>query len=212
LERLTWALRKRVDFFEALGEDQRSILLRGGIPPERIAIKRDSAPVSVTGREQPAARPASLAGRKILLYSGNYGVAHEVETVIEGLARHSREGNARFGLWLNATGQNADLVERRLMELGVPVARTPPVPVDQLPNLLAAADAHLITLRPEFSGIVLPSKVYACILSTRPIIFVGPQSSDVHLLCSRARQRYVQVTPGDSAAFATALDDLGVAA
>lgn len=211
LERLTWALRKRVDFFEALGEDQRSILLRGGIPPERIAIKRDSAPVLVTGREQPAAKPASLAGRKVLLYSGNYGVAHEVETVVEGLARHYSDGNARFGLWLNATGQNADLVEHRLKELGVPVARTPPVPVDQLPNLLAAADAHLITLRPEFSGIVLPSKVYACILSTRPIIFVGPQSSDVHLLCSRASQRYVQVTSGDSAALAKALDDLGIA-
>ena len=50
-----------------------------------------------------------------------------------------------------------------------------------------AADAHLVTLRPQFSGIVLPSKIYACLATRRPIVFVGPQSSDVHLLCLKAR-------------------------
>lgn len=208
LERFTWFLRKRVDLFEVLAEDQRALLLRGGIAPEKIVIKRDTAPVSITGTETPAARPPVLAGRKVLLYSGNYGVAHEVETVAQGLARHHRHGSGRFGLWLNATGQNADLLERHLRELGVPVARTPPVDLKDFAALLAAADAHLIALRAEFSGIVFPSKVYACILSRRPIVFVGPTSSDVHLLCMRAQQPYIQVTPGDGAGFAQALEQL----
>jgi hypothetical protein len=144
----------------------------------------------------------------VLLYSGNYGVAHELETVAQGLARHHQMGADRFGLWLNATGNNADILEHRLRDIGAPVARTPPVALDDFAALLAAADAHLIALRPEFSGIVFPSKVYACILSNRPIVFVGPQSSDAHLLCSRAPQRYIQVMPGDFAGFAKALDEL----
>ena len=208
LERATWFLRRRVDRFEVLGQDQRDLLGRGGIPDDRITVARDSAPVTITGDEQPAPTPAGLSGRKILLYSGNYGVAHDVETVVGGLLEHHRTGNGRFGLWLNATGRNADLVEQRLKALNVPVARTAPVPLAELPALLAAADAHLIALRSEFSGIVLPSKVYGCIQSKRPILFVGPTSSDVHLLCTQAGIRYAQVTPGDRAGFARALEKL----
>jgi hypothetical protein len=208
VERFTWFLRKKVDLFEVLGKDQRALLLRGGSPQERLLVKRDTAPVTITGRETPAPRPPGLHDRKILLYSGNYGVAHEVETVTQGLARHHQVGTGQFGLWLNATGRNADILERRLLEQSVPFARREPVNLKDLPALLAAADAHLITLRSEFAGIVFPSKVYACILSGRPIIFVGPKSSDVHLLCTQAQQRYIHVTPGDVIGFAQALEEL----
>jgi hypothetical protein len=82
-----------------------------------------------------------------------------------------------------------------------------PAPLEQLPSILAAADAHLITLRSEFAGIVLPSKVYSCIASGRPVLFVGPKESDVHLLCSCAPDLiYEQVDPGDADGFAAALE------
>jgi hypothetical protein len=84
-------------------------------------------------------------------------------------------GTRQFALWLNATGENADILERRLLEQRVPVARTAPVDLKDFPALLVAADAHLITLRSEFAGIVFPSKVYACILSGRPIYFCWPE-------------------------------------
>ena len=208
VERFTWFLRKRVDLLEVLGEDQQALLLRGGIPEDRIIVKRYTAPIPITGREKPVPKPPSLRDGKVLLYSGNYGVAHEVETVVKGLASHHHEGSGVFALWLNATGQNADLLERRLQNLGILVARTAPVALNDLPALLAAADAHLITLRTEFSGIVFPSKIHACILSGKPIIFVGPKSSDVHLLSTQAKQPYFHVTPGDVAAFAHALQQL----
>src|SRR4029078_11425916 len=46
LQRLTWFMRRRVDAFEALGEDQRQLLIRGGIPASRRSIKRDRSPIS----------------------------------------------------------------------------------------------------------------------------------------------------------------------
>ena len=208
-ERITWAVRWRVDLFQALGEDQRKLLIAGGISPNRTILKRDISPVPITGREGPMRLPAVLSGHPILLYSGNYSVAHEVETVIEGLIRHQRSGNGRFGLWLSASGKNVAVMEQRLRCASVPVAWTQPVPLDDLPSLLAAADVHLITLRKPFAGYVLPSKVYACIASRRPILFVGPASSDVHLLCSEDRSiSYERVEPGDVAGFAAALERL----
>lgn len=209
VSRLTWFMRKQVDVFEALGEDQRRALVEGGIDTERIVLKRDVCPVEISGREPPSLRPPELAGRKVLLYSGNLGVPHEVETVIEGLIRHHRCGSGRFALWLNASGSKVDYVAQSLRSAGIPVARSEPVPLEKLPMLLAAGDVHLITLRPKFAGIVLPSKIYACIASRRPIAFVGPTSSDVHLLCSRAANlMYERIEPGDVVAFADALERL----
>src|SRR5262249_37526290 len=106
LERLTWALRRQVDRFEVLGEDQRRLLLDGGIAAERITLMRDMPPIPITGDEHPLPCPHLLSGRQVLLYSGNYGVAHDVETVVEGLIHHHRQGSGRFGLWLNGSGVN----------------------------------------------------------------------------------------------------------
>jgi hypothetical protein len=209
LQRLTWFVRRRVDMFEVLGEDQRRILLQNGIPPERLVLKRDFSPVPISGDERPLPHPKELSGLAVLLYSGNYGVVHDVDTIVEGFIQHHRSGSGGVGLWVNATGTNADKVEARLRSAGVPHARTRTVPLDQLPALLVSADAHLITLRRAFSGIVLPSKVYACIASGRPIIYVGPKSSDIHLLCSEQMPHtYTQVEPGDVVGFAATLEML----
>jgi hypothetical protein len=207
LQSLTWFLRRQVDLFQVLGEDQRQILINGGITPARISIKRDRSPVVWTRNETPLPSPPELIGRKVLLYSGNYGLAHDTDTVIEGLVRHHRYGSGRFGIWLNASGQNADIVARRLALAQIPVARSRPAPLDSLGALLAAADVHLITLRTQFSGIVLPSKIYACVESRRPILFVGPATSDIHLLCTQNEQiPYRRIEPGDSDGFAAALE------
>lgn len=208
-ERITWFLRGQVDEFQVLGEDQRRRLLAGGIDPKRMTLKRDVAPVSISADEAPARRPAELQGFRVILYSGNFGVAHDVATLREGLLRHHRDGSRRFGLWLNASGSAVDDLAASLRAERIPVAVTPPCSLQALPNVLAAADVHLITLKPDFAGYVLPSKIYGCLLSKRPILFVGPKSSDVHLLCEEdPTLLYRHVDNGDAGAFAAALDEL----
>ena len=204
-EKLTWTFRRHVDAFQVLGEDQRRLLIAGGIAPERIELKRDVPPILITGNEKPVPRPPVLVSRKVLLYSGNYGVAHETETVVEGFIQHYN-AHGRFGLWLNASGSALQTISERLQAAEIPFACTDPVPLELLPALLAAADVHLITLRNGFSGLVLPSKIYACLSSGRPILFVGPTNSDVHYLCTEAKHPgYEQVDPGDVAGFTRAL-------
>jgi hypothetical protein len=207
--RLTLALRRRVDRFEVLGEDQGRRLLAQGIPAGRIVLKRDPSPVEIAAGTAPLARPPELAGYCVLLYSGNFGVAHDYETFVAGYRRHHRQGSGRVGLWLNATGARADRVEAALRGEGLPVHRGRPVPLDQLPGLLLAADAHLITLRDPFVGYALPSKVYACLESRRDVLYVGSRQSDVHLLCSQARPGgYFQVEVGDVEGLARALEEI----
>jgi hypothetical protein len=203
--------RRRVDTIEIIAEDQRPRLLAQSIAPERIELRRDASPVQFTPGLPPARTPEPLRGRKLLLYSGNWGVAHDADTLVQGLIQFEAQRPRTVGLWLNATGSRADAVERQLRGL-VACARTGPVPLEQLAGVLIAADVHVICLRDAFVGYVLPSKVYACIESRRPILFIGSEQSDVHLLCTAAAQAgtlaYRRVAVGDAQGVSVAIDEL----
>ena len=205
---LTNAWRRRIDGFEVLGEDQLRRLLDTGIPQSRIALVRDGAPVSFPPGQQPDQLPAELAGHCVLLYSGNFGVAHEVETVFEGYRQHHQDGSGRVRLWLSAAGSGTEDLVRRLSAARIPFYRSAPVPLERLAGLLASPDAHLVTLKDSFVGFVMPSKIYACVDSGKPVIFVGSAASDVDLLMRLAKRPYWRVSCGDPTAFAASLEDL----
>ena len=203
---LTNFWRRRIDGFEVLGIDQKRRLGTTGVQSERIALVRDSSPVSFSDNPAVEPLPDPLAGCCVLLYAGNYGVAHDVDTVAEGYARHHREGTGRVRLWLSATGEGAEELGRRLSAQGLPFHRSPPVPLERLAGLLRAPRAHLVTLKDAFVGYVMPSKIYACVESARPILFVGSADSDVDLVARPSPAGYWRVPCGDVAGFATALE------
>jgi hypothetical protein len=211
LHRLTVFWRKRITQFEVLGEDQRRRLIELGIDNKRILLRRDPSPVSISPQTEPLPKPGVLEGKKVLLYSGNFGVAHDHETFLVAYERHHREGSGRVALWLNAAGARANVLASALAEKGLPFLRTQPVPLDHLASLLITPDAHLITLRDAFVGFVLPSKVYGCVESGKDVVFIGPGTSDVHLLCSQQRTsgRYFQCNVGDVEAVYAALEAIG---
>lgn len=203
---LVRCLRRRADEIEALGRDQARRLTEDGVPAERIAIVRDVSPVDDWSAE-PAGRPFP-DDKVTLLYSGNLGLAHDIETFCAAYERHHRAGSDRVRLWLNATGAQVDAVREFCSSRGLPIVATPPVPLEDLPSVLLAADAHLVLLRPAFWGYVLPSKIYACLESGRPIVYIGPTESDVHLLSSARVSPYFQVAPGEVDAAANAFEQL----
>jgi len=208
LRRLTNFWRRRVDAFEVLGHDQWRRLRAQGIADERIALVRDVSPIDLSQRPPAAPLPPALQGKVVLLYSGNFGVAHDWTTVAEGYERHHRSGSGRVHLWLNATGAGAEQLSDYLSARQVPFFRSTPVPLSQLPGVLQAADAHLITLKDAFVGLVMPSKVYASLDLRAAVVFVGSAESDVDLLMRGAGLPYRRVSCGDAAGFARALESL----
>jgi hypothetical protein len=205
---LTNFWRRRIEGFEVLGEDQLKRLHETGIPEERIALVRDGSPVAFVDGEAAEPLPAEIAGSCVLLYSGNYGIAHEVATVAEGYKLHHRQGTGRVRLWLSAAGAGAEELAGRFVAEQLPFHRSAPVPLEKLAGLLRAPHAHLVTLKDPFVGFVMPSKIYACLASGRPVVFVGSSNSDVDLLARSARVGYWRVSCGDSASFAVALEEL----
>jgi glycosyltransferase involved in cell wall biosynthesis len=40
-------------------------------------------------------------------------------------------------------------------------------------------DVHIVSLRPELEGLIVPSKFYGCIASGRPVIFLGAENGEL---------------------------------
>jgi hypothetical protein len=209
LYRLTVFWRRRVSSFEVLGHDQVDRLAKIGIPTHRIRLKRDPSPVEITSTTQPLDRPVSDPRSLLILYSGNWGIAHDYRTFINAYRRHHREGSGRIVLWLNAVGAAVPDVQAALRAHRLPHVAAKPVPLDRLASLLVTPDAHLITLSDEFVGFVLPSKVHGCVASGKPVLFVGSERSDVHALCTSGMSAaYKRVDVGDVAGCVAALEGL----
>jgi hypothetical protein len=209
---LTRFWRRHVTAFEVLGQDQKVRLIESGIKEERISVRPDRSPVVINESTVPLERPKIGVGKALLLYSGNWGVAHDYKTFLEAYCQHHRYGSGRIVLWLNAVGAAVDRIEAFLRDERLPYFNTALVPLERLASLLVTADAHLITLSDPFVGYVLPSKVHGCIASKKPIIFIGSDRSDVHRLCLKSAAPYRRVSVGDVAGCVAALNVLAGAA
>ncbi|MEI7931472.1 MAG: hypothetical protein WCI21_00210 [Alphaproteobacteria bacterium] len=196
LQGLFHALRRGADRIESLGDDQTRRLVETGFPLERIVLARDDSPIKDWSRRTPVARPYP-DDKVTLLYSGNLGLAHELETFCAAYEQHVVQGSNRVRLWMNGQGARvADLVafcEAR----GLPLHVTPPAAIEDLPEVLRAGDAHLVLLKDPFWGYVLPSKIYACLELETPIVYVGPPESDLHALLTRHEFPWFHARAGD---------------
>jgi glycosyltransferase involved in cell wall biosynthesis len=114
----------------------------------------------------------------IVMFSGNWGLVNEFQTVLEAakILRDRRDivflfiGNGVRAKELQAFCQAHDLANVRLL---------PYQPRELLCYSLAAADVALITLAPGLAGLSVPSKTYGIMAAGRPILFVGDESSEI---------------------------------
>ena len=108
-----------------------------------------------------------------LLYSGNFGRAHSFEDFL-GLARClTTEARICFSVRGNRVQELRAAV--RTEDHNVTFADF--ASETELGNHLGAADIHLVSLRPAWTGVVVPSKFWGCLAVGRPVIFAGSRQS-----------------------------------
>jgi len=111
-----------------------------------------------------------------LLYSGNFGRAHSFQEFL-ALARMMRPSGVQFR-WSVRGNATAEL-QSEIRPSDTNVAMLPFVPEAELAAHLAAADVHMVSLQPNWSGIVVPSKFFGSLAAGRPVLYAGPEDSSV---------------------------------
>lgn len=145
----------------------------------------------------------NLIGRFVVMYSGNMGRAHEFETILG--AADLLQADARF-VFLFVGGGNqrgplgSEVTRRRLTN----VQFRPYQPREQLGLSLTLSDVHLISLRPELEGLIVPSKFYGVLAAGRPVVFVGAPDGEIARQIGQADCGLV-VAQGDAQGLAAGL-------
>ena len=193
-----------------LGTRMREYLLARGIAPARISICENWADES---RLRPLAPSRSalrtklgLEGEFVAAYSGNLGRAHDVTTLLEAGCALENDPGIAFLMIGGGAGMRALETQARARSLGN-FRFAPYQPRDALSDSLAAGDVHLVSLRPELEGLIVPSKLYGILAAGRPVIFIGDPDGELARLIAEA-EIGVSVTSGDPAGLCRALRGL----
>lgn len=145
-----------------------------------------------------------LSGRTVVMYAGNVGMSQSLDLVVDAARRHRDRddlvfvvnggGSALAGLRRSAAG----LDNLRFVEMQ---------PRERLPEVLAAADLHLVPLRTGLARSSVPSKLYSILAAGRPVLASVDAGTEVASTLERAGAG-VSVPPEDPDAFNEALDAL----
>jgi len=147
----------------------------------------------------PAPREGSDPSAFVVGYSGNFGRAHEFDTI---LAASQRLPHIRF-LFIGG-GAKLDDVKRRA---GANATFLPYQPREALSESLSVADVHLVSLQPQLEGLIVPSKFYGVLAVGRPVVFIGARDGELARIIDEHRCGIV-VEPGNVDGLTRALTEL----
>jgi glycosyltransferase involved in cell wall biosynthesis len=147
-----------------------------------------------------------LVDRFVVAYSGNLGRAHDHATIFDAAVALRAHEDIVFLVIGDGSGHRA--LAARAAATGLHNLRFLPYqPIDRLADSMAAANVHLVSLKPALEGLLVPSKFFGVLAAARPAVFIGDPDGELARVIRAADCGRV-VRAGDGAALAAALLDL----
>ena len=173
-----WALRRATRVI-VLGEDMRGRIIAKGVNPTRISIVRDGAEVQTANAPPPVVDPEVVRAIRgsfsfVLVHAGNLGFYGAWNTLITAARNLASEG---VSLVFVGDGAQRSQIEAAAGASGN-IRFLDFFPASKIPSVLAAADAHVITVKRGLEGVVVPSKMYGILAAGKPIVAVAPKETD----------------------------------
>lgn len=118
-----------------------------------------------------------------ILYSGNIGNKQDWETFVQFCKDLEKE---KVHITVIGNGTKKEWLLDQINNMGN-VTYFPPVPYDELSDLLCSADLHLLFQKPNVIHTVMPSKVLGMMASSKPSIIIGNKESEVKTIIEASK-------------------------
>jgi colanic acid biosynthesis glycosyl transferase WcaI len=142
-----------------------------------------------------------LAGKRVVMYAGNVGLSQALDLVVAAAIDLVDEPDLMFVI--NGGGAARAELERR--SSGLPNIRFVDMqPKSRLPEVLAAADLHVVPLKRGLARSSVPSKLYSILAAGRPIVASIDPGTEIARTVDRAGAG-LSVPPEDPEAFTKAV-------
>jgi colanic acid biosynthesis glycosyl transferase WcaI len=139
----------------------------------------------------------------VAIHAGNLGFYGAWTTLLEA-AQILRNENAGFVF----IGDGANRSTLQADASALPNVRFLPFrPASEVPQVMAAGDVHIVTVRRGLEGVVVPSKLYSILAAGRPVLAVASPASDVARIVAESGCG-LAADPDDPEAVATAVREL----
>lgn len=146
---------------------------------------------------------SSGSGKVVVLYSGQCGRMHEVETVISGVGCSLPKG---VDLVFRVSGIGRSRLEEAFRDKpGCTVAG--PLGEREWSGLMTSAAVALVTVKDGAERVVMPSKTYSALAAGQAVLAVCNANSDLARIVALHDCGWV-VTPGDSSEFARVMKEI----
>jgi glycosyltransferase involved in cell wall biosynthesis len=121
-----------------------------------------------------------LQDKMVVLYSGNMGFGHDIETMLEAARRLQTQPEIHF-VFIGA-GPKWQLVQQVLEEEHLPnLTLLSWLPLERLPYSLSAGDLSLVSIEDGVEGLVLPSKaIYGMAAGSVAVVLARETSELAH--------------------------------
>ena len=170
------------DMNVVLGERMQEYICQQGVKTEKTVIIHNWAdgdlihPVSLDANR--LRKSWGLADRFVVGYSGNMGRVHDFDTIIEAMKILNVDQQIVF-LFIGGGAGKKEL-ECAVSKYQLSNCMFKPYQSREcLSESLSLPDVHLVSLRPELEGLVVPSKIYGIAAVARPVIAIGDLRGDV---------------------------------
>lgn len=200
-----WTYR-RAAHISVLSNGFRDVLMRRGVPADRISVIPNWADDTIPSGDEAGDRvPFGPPGPFRVLFAGNMGRAQGLDTVLD--AARLLAGDPQIEICLLGSGVEGPRLEARCKAEHIDNIRfLPRVSFARAKAYLQAADALLVHLRDDpLFAITIPSKTQAYLAAGRPII-MAVRGDAAEMI--RAAAAGSTPPPGDAAALAAAIRDL----
>ena len=142
-----------------------------------------------------------LAGKTVVMYAGNVGMSQSLDLLLHA----ARETRDRDDIVYVINGGGSTLPDLEAQAAGLPNIRFVPMqPIERLPELLAAADVHVVPLKAGLARSSVPSKTYSIMAAGRPLVASVDAGSEVQRVVDAAGAG-IAVPPDDADAFTAAV-------
>ena len=128
-----------------------------------------------TEERQATRNKYNLGKNKVVLHIGNLGVKQGLENVIQA-ARLAEDSQVKLRFVFVGAGNQLRKLKAQSVGLNH-VSFIPPVPEDELANLMQASDILLVNEKPGVKEMSIPSKLTTYFLSSKPVLVSSEQDS-----------------------------------
>jgi colanic acid biosynthesis glycosyl transferase WcaI len=206
LERATY---QASDAVTVLSDDLRDnvaakIAGRAGGDPAKIRVIPnfvDTEWIQPRDRENDYRREQGLEGKTVVMYAGNVGFSQSLDLVLAAATSFVDDPSVVFVI--NGGGSARPALEQQAAGLAN-VRFVDMQPKSRLPELLAAADVHVVPLKRGLARSSVPSKMYSILAAGRPIVASVDPGTEVARTVEEAGAG-LSVVPDDVEAFAKAV-------